>query len=326
MRAKLATFLLVAAVVVAVTTPAPAEEPDPKFYIFLCLGQSNMEGFPGIEEQDKTEVERFKVLAAVDFPKLGRKKGNWYPAVAPSCRGSTGLCPADYFGRTMVTHLPKDIKVGVVNVSVAGCKIELFDKANHEAYAKTAPGWMTGIIKGYGGNPYAHLVKMGKLAQKKGVIKGILLHQGESNTGDKKWPEKVKAVYDNLIKDLVLKPEAVPLLVGELVHADQKGACASMNAIIAESAEVDTHRPRHLLFRLQVAARSPPLHRGRLPGTGQAVWREDAVAHGLQAHRTEGIRKTGADGNDVLQPDLSAELPTGPEGARCDGGRAGAQG
>ena len=79
-------------------------------------------------------------LAAVDFPKLDRKKGNWYPAVLPLCRGSTGLCPADYFGRTMVAHLPKDVRVGVVNVSVAGCKIELFDKAKSEAYAKTAPG------------------------------------------------------------------------------------------------------------------------------------------------------------------------------------------
>jgi hypothetical protein len=27
--------------------------------------------------------------------------------------------------------------VGVVNVSVAGCKIELFDKTNYETYAKT---------------------------------------------------------------------------------------------------------------------------------------------------------------------------------------------
>lgn len=234
MRTALASALLAAAAIVAATAPAPAEEPDPRFYVFLCLGQSNMEGFPRIEEQDKTEVERFQVLAAVDFPKQGRKKGNWYPAVAPLCRGSTGLCPADSFGRTMVTHLPKDIKVGVVNVSVAGCKIELFDKANYEVYAKTAPGWMTGIIKDYGGNPYAHLVEMGKLAQKKGVIKGILLHQGESNTGDKKWPEKVKTVYANLIKDLDLKAEEVPLLAGELVHADQKGACASMNAIIAE--------------------------------------------------------------------------------------------
>jgi hypothetical protein len=203
-------------------------------YVFLCFGQSNMEGFPGIEEQDKAEPERFRVLAAVDFPKLDRKKGNWYPAVPPLCRPSSGLCPADYFGRTLVAHLPKDIKVGVVNVSVAGCKIELFDKANHEAYAKTAPGWMANIIEGYGGNPYAHLVETAKLAQKAGVIKGVLLHQGESNTGDKQWPAKVKAVYDNLIKDLDLKAEDVPLLAGEVVHADQSGACASMNAIIAE--------------------------------------------------------------------------------------------
>ena len=64
---------------------------------------------------------------------------------------------------------------------------------------------------------------MAKLAQKDGVIKGILLHQGESNTNDKEWPNKVKGIYDNLIKDLNLKAEEVPLLAGELVNADQKG-------------------------------------------------------------------------------------------------------
>jgi hypothetical protein len=193
-----------------------------------------MEGFPGIEQQEKEVDERFQVLATVDFPKLGRKKGNWYPAVAPLCRGSTGVCPADHFGRTLVANLPKDIRVGVVNVSVAGCKIELFDKANYKTYAATVAPWMTNIIKEYGGNPYAHLVEMGKLAQKEGVIKGILLHQGESNTNDKQWPAKVKAIFENLITDLDLKPDSVPLLAGELVNADQKGACASMNSIIAE--------------------------------------------------------------------------------------------
>ena len=73
---------------------------------------------------------------------------------------------------------------------------------------------------------------MARLAQKDGVIKGILLHQGESNNGDKEWPNKVKGIYDNLLKDLNLKAEEVPLLAGELVNADQKGACASMNKII----------------------------------------------------------------------------------------------
>jgi Carbohydrate esterase, sialic acid-specific acetylesterase len=208
---------------------------DTNFWIFVCFGQSNMEGFPGIQEQDKTNVDdRFQVLAAVDFPKLGRKKGEWYPAAAPLCRAATGLCPADYFGRTMIATLPKKIKVGVVNVSVAGCKIELFDKVNYKAYASKAPSWMTNIIKQYGGSPYEHLVELGKLAQKKGVIKGFLLHQGESNNNDSEWPTKVKAIYNNLAIDLNLKTEAVPLLAGELVHADQKGACASMNVIIAE--------------------------------------------------------------------------------------------
>jgi xylan 1,4-beta-xylosidase len=234
MRTKLPLAFLAVTVFAAAVSPSHAADPDPKFYIFLCFGQSNMEGFPGVEEQDKVEVERFKVLAAVDFPKPDRKKGEWYPAVPPLSRPSGGLGPADYFGRTLVARLPKDVTVGVVNVSVAGCKIELFDKDNHEAYAKTAPNWMTGIIKGYGGNPYAHLVEMGKQAKKAGVIKGVLLHQGESNTGDKEWPAKVKGAYENLLKDLDLKADAVPLLAGEVVGADQKGACAGMNAIIGE--------------------------------------------------------------------------------------------
>ncbi len=208
---------------------------DTNLFVFLCFGQSNMEGFPGIEPQDKMPVDdRFQFLAAVDFPNLGRTNGNWYPAVPPLCRGNSGLCPADYFGRTMVSNLPPNIKVGVVNVSVAGCKIELFDKTNYQSYATNAAPWMKNIIKAYGGSPYARLVEVGKLAQKDGVIKGILLHQGESNTNDKEWPSKVKGVYDNLIKDLNLKAEQVPLLAGELVNADQNGACASMNAIIDE--------------------------------------------------------------------------------------------
>ena len=208
---------------------------DTNFWIFLCFGQSNMEGFPGVQQQDKTNVDdRFQVLAAVDFPRMGRTKGNWYPAVPPLCRPSTGLSPADYFGRTMVANLPKNIRVGVVIVAVGGCKIELFDKTNYQAYASKAPRWMTNTINIYGGNPYARLVELGRLAQKDGVIKGILLHQGESNTGDQQWPNKVKGVYDNLIKDLNLKAEEVPLLAGEVVNADQKGQCASMNRIIDE--------------------------------------------------------------------------------------------
>ena len=140
---------------------------DKNFSIFLSLGQSNMEGFPGIEEQDKGPTdERFQVLAAVDFPSLKREKGRWYPAVPPLARPGAGLGPSDYFGRTLVAALPKNTKVGVVTVAVAGCKIELFDKDNYKTYAETVPSWMKGIITAYGGNPYQRLVELATLAQK----------------------------------------------------------------------------------------------------------------------------------------------------------------
>ncbi|KAA8482469.1 carbohydrate esterase-like sialic acid-specific acetylesterase [Arcticibacter tournemirensis] len=204
---------------------------DKNFYIFLCIGQSNMEGNAKFEAQDTVANERFRVLQAVDCPDLGRSMGNWYAAVPPLCRCRTGLTPADYFGRTMTAGLSSDIKIGVINVSVGGCKIELFDKGHYQSYVSTSPDWLKNMVKEYDGNPYGRLVEMAKLAMKAGVIKGILLHQGESNTGDTEWPQKVKTVYESILTDLGIG--RVPLLAGEVVGEDQGGKCASMNKIIA---------------------------------------------------------------------------------------------
>lgn len=228
---KLRVFLTCTALLLA---SLPSFSQDPNFYIFLAFGQSNMEGAAKFEAQDTLSVdERFRVLEAVNCKELNRTKGNWYTAVPPLTRCKTGLGPVDYFGRTLVANLPANVKVGVINVAVGGCKIELFDKDNYQTYTATAPDWMKGMLADYDGNPYARLVEMAKIAQKSGVIKGILLHQGESNTGDKTWPTKVKGVYENLLADLSLKAQAVPLLAGEVVNADQGGVCASMNPIIA---------------------------------------------------------------------------------------------
>jgi len=206
---------------------------DSNFYVFLCFGQSNMEGNARFEAQDTVVDKRFQVLATVGCPDLGRVKGSWYPAVPPLCRCRTGLTPADYFGRTLVAHLPVKVRVGVINVAVGGCKIELFDKDKYASYIETAPSWMKNTVKQYDDDPYGRLLEMARLAQQKGVIKGILLHQGESNTGDSLWPAKVKVVYERLLADLHLSADAVPLLAGEVVGADQQGKCASMNGIIA---------------------------------------------------------------------------------------------
>ena len=208
---------------------------DQNFHIFLCFGQSNMEGFPGIPEHEKAGVDnRFQVMAAVDFTDPERGAGKWYTAIPPLSRPGAGMSPADYFGRTLVSSLPDNARVGVINVAVGGCRIELFHKDTYQSYVESAPGWMKRTIAAYGGNPYGRLVELAQLAQKDGVIKGILLHQGESNTNDQDWPAKVKGVYENLLEDLNLMAEDVPLLVGEVVHEDQQGRCSSMNAIISQ--------------------------------------------------------------------------------------------
>jgi len=208
--------------------------PNQNFQIYLAFGQSNMEGNAKIEPQDQANVpQRFKMMAAVDMPSKGRVKGNWYTAIPPLCRENTGLTPCDYFGRELVNRLPEHITVGVINVAVAGCSIDMFDEDKSQSYLSTSPDWLKGIASLYGNHPYNVLVELGRKAQEEGVIKGILLHQGETNTGEQNWPNNVKKIYDRIISDLNLDPNKVPLLVGEVVNADSGGSCAYHNNIIA---------------------------------------------------------------------------------------------
>ena len=107
------------------------EAQDKNFHIYLCLGQSNMEGNARIEPQDREGVsQRFLSMASMDSEQLGWKRGEWHRAVPPLCRPYTGLTPADYFGRAMVSRTPDSIRIGVINVAIGGCGIDLFDKVS----------------------------------------------------------------------------------------------------------------------------------------------------------------------------------------------------
>ena len=213
---------------------------DPNFYIFLCFGQSNMEGNARPEAVDlQSPGPRFLLMPAVDFPAANgrpeRKMGEWCEASAPLCRANTGLTPADWFGRTLVASLPENIKIGVIHVAIGGIDIKGFLPDSIPDYVnKKAPGWMKGMLAAYDNNPYERLVTLAKKAQKDGVIKGILMHQGETNTGDPKWAGMVKQVYENLCGDLQLKPEEVNLYVGNIVQADGKGVCIGCKKQIDE--------------------------------------------------------------------------------------------
>lgn len=212
---------------------------DPNFQIFLCFGQSNMEGNARPEQQDYENVpERFKVMAAVDMSDPKRQRGEWYTAIPPLCRQGTGLSPADYFGRTMVERQSAETTVGVVHVAVGGTSIKGFMEEYVEDYVAGEADWFKNYMAAYDNNPFRRLVETARRAQNFGMIKGILMHQGETDNGNGEWPQMVKTVYERILSELNLKAENVPLLIGEMVQQDEGGYCWGQNVNIANMPNV----------------------------------------------------------------------------------------
>ena len=223
-------------VLLATNFMAAKADVDPNFHIYLCFGQSNMEGNAQWEEVDNEVNSRFQMLATTNFDTPKRTMGNWYTANCPIVSPMGKLGPTDYFGRTMVAAMPTNVKIGVVAVAMGGSPIEMFDKDKYEQKLKDNPTeWWAQLSKNYyGSNPYGRLIEMGKKAQESGVIKGILLHQGCSNCGNPEWPNMVKKIYNDMLADLNLNAEDVPLFVGETEYENMGGGCSSHNTVVAK--------------------------------------------------------------------------------------------
>jgi hypothetical protein len=198
-----------------------------------------MEGNAPAEEIDKKGIDnRFRLLATCKFTNPSRTMGNWYKATPPLVSPAGKLGPTDWFGRMMCEVLPENIRIGVVPVAIGGCKIEMFDKDKYTTEVNKGD-YSAGLAnQHYGGNPYGRIIEMAKKAQTVGVIKGILLHQGCSNCGDPNWPNMVKKIYNDMLTDLNLAADTVPLFVGEVEYAGagtnpESGGCASHNTQVA---------------------------------------------------------------------------------------------
>lgn len=210
----------------AIASAAQAQV-DPNFYVFLAFGQSNMEGNATLPSPAMASNARFQDLSPVTCG--SRTQGKWFTAQSPLVRCDSKYSLLESFGKTMMAQLPTEIKIGIVPVAVAGTAITGFDPTGAKAYYSTQQSWMQSIANQYGGDPYARLVAMGKVAQQTGVIKGILLHQGETDAGQAGWADKVKTIYNKLLTDLGLKAADVPLLAGEVYN--NAGTNAGINKL-----------------------------------------------------------------------------------------------
>ena len=226
-----------------------AADSKENFHIYLAFGQSNMEGQCSqnnsvvyndvLPDSYKENVDsRFQVMTAVagsyKLAKNGsqqREQGKWYTAVPPLVRDNLCLSPVDYFGRTIVAKTPSNIKVGIIVVAVGGAAIEGFGKTGSENYYSSQESWMKAYAAKYNNNPYKRLVDLAKEAQKVGVIKGILMHQGESGAANGNYSQKVKAIYDNILSDLGLSANSVPFLAGQAYGNNNSNISSIPNAM-----------------------------------------------------------------------------------------------
>ncbi len=281
-------------------SPDVKAQVDPNFHIYICFGQSNMEGNAQWEAQDMGNVDpRFKMLATCNFDNPKRTLGNWYTATCPIVSPQGKLGPTDYFGRTMVANLPSDYKIGVIAVAMGGSPIEMFDKDKYQQKLnENSNEWWAKLATWYyGGNPYGRIIQMANQAKQVGVIKGILLHQGCSNCGDPNWPDMVKKIYNDMLNDLGLNAEDVPLYVGEVEHkgdAPQSGGCEGHNVQVARI-------PSVIPTGHVVSAKY-------LPGNGVDPWHFSALGYRQLGKRYAQIALSVAYGIDI-----DFDEPTVPE-------------
>jgi hypothetical protein len=177
-------FLALFAFVVGILPAADAD-----FHLYLLIGQSNMAGRGKVELKDKVVVPRVLML---------NKANEWVSAVDPISFDKTiaGVSLGRTFGIEMAKADPK-VKIGLIPCAVGGTPIRRWQQ---------------------NGDLYKAALKRAQIAQKDGVIKGILWHQGESDSGK----EVTAKIYEAQLHAMVaawrkdLGNDSTPIVVGEM--------------------------------------------------------------------------------------------------------------
>jgi len=148
-----------------------------------------MAGRGKIALEDKVAVPRVLML---------NKANEWVSAVDPISFDKTiaGVSLGRTFGIEMA-KANKDVKIGLIPCAVGGTPIRRWQQ---------------------NGDLYKAALKRAKIAQKDGVIKGILWHQGESDSGK----EATAKIYEQQLHAMVtawrkdLGNDNIPVVVGEM--------------------------------------------------------------------------------------------------------------
>ena len=179
----------------AFAAPAPLP-PKENFHLFLLVGQSNMAGRGAVTPADRDPHPRVLML---------NKAGEWVPAVDPlhfDKPAAAGVGLGRSFGIAVAEANP-GVTIGLIPCAVGGSPIDT---------------WKPGVFyQATQSHPWDDALRRARLALEAGTLKGILWHQGESDSSRELAPG-----YEAKLHDLVarfraeLKAPAVPFIVGQL--------------------------------------------------------------------------------------------------------------
>jgi hypothetical protein len=193
LRFALAFALLLVACVTA--QDAVQLPPREKFHLFLLVGQSNMAGRGIIADEDRKPDPRVLMLD---------KSGKWTPAIDPMHfdKPAAGVGLGRTFGIQIAAARP-GITVGLIPCAVGGSPIDSWKPGAFYAATKS--------------HPWDDAMQRAGIALKDGTLKGILWHQGESDSTAALAPgyeAKLRELIARLRKELNA-PDA-PFVAGQM--------------------------------------------------------------------------------------------------------------
>ncbi len=144
-----------------------------KFHLYLLVGQSNMAGRGKMIERDKVPQPRVLMLS---------RDGKWVPAVDPMHfdKPIAGVGLGRTFGMELAEE-DSDIVVGLIPCAVGGSPIQAWEPGGYHASTKT--------------HPWDDMSKRAHTALEVGTLKGILWHQGESDSKESLAPDYEKRLH-----------------------------------------------------------------------------------------------------------------------------------
>ncbi|REG94371.1 sialate O-acetylesterase [Algoriphagus antarcticus] len=188
------------------------------FHLYLLMGQSNMAGRGKVESLDTLTHPRVFMLD---------KAMNWVAAKDPMHfdKSTAGAGLGITFGKAMANE-NANIKIGLIPTAVGGSSINYW--------------FADSLFQQTNTYPYDEMIRRTKKAMEAGTLKGILWHQGESDSNTEnevnQYTEKFEAMLDSLKSDLLI--ESVPVVMGEIGYFFYpKGKYAKeLNGVISQIA------------------------------------------------------------------------------------------